>query len=198
MKQNFFWFFWCLLRRNMYSFYQICVNILTICGAFPNNKKGPKGAKISWRAACVPRAALWPPLVYTLPIIVILAKKIWHRSSSSCRRRPLHISIYEYALRRCRCRCYCDDPMFKQVREKKVGKMKTNRSLRKHWETWASMIALDWKWILNRLKTSSLATSQRFQYQFFCITDICKYSTYDSCSTKPLFLSFKMCFSIVI
>jgi len=33
-------------------------------------EKGPRAAKISWRAACGPRAALWPCLGYRLQKIL--------------------------------------------------------------------------------------------------------------------------------
>jgi len=46
-------------------FVQICLNRLKLFTC-QSNKKGPRAAKISWRAACGPRAALWPCLPYTV------------------------------------------------------------------------------------------------------------------------------------
>ncbi len=85
-------------------------------------------------------------LMYTLPIIVILAMIVWHRS---CCLHP-HISIYEYALLRWWCCCCCDDPMFKQGREekKKFRRWKQTESFVNIEKPRASIISLDWKQIL--------------------------------------------------
>ncbi len=42
---------------------QISINGL-IRFAFPSNKEGPRAANLSWRAACGPRASIWPCLSY--------------------------------------------------------------------------------------------------------------------------------------
>ena len=57
-----YWSFW---DKFCAVFDQICLKIPYVL-LYHGNLKGPRAAKISWRAACGPRAALWPCLFYCI------------------------------------------------------------------------------------------------------------------------------------
>jgi len=57
-----FWnHFWCLMREKSDNFFEN-LSIILIFAMFISSDKKVQGPQKNWRAACGPRAAIWPPL----------------------------------------------------------------------------------------------------------------------------------------